>query len=503
MILKPKISATLDGFVECDALVLFLAEDVGWENDALFSSLNEKSNGLLLAEAREAKFNGKRYQLVVISARSVLPYKRIFLLGLGKRREAAGFEFRKAGALCARGFVKFELKSVCIGVGDSVWGQHRREGLDHLQKLYQGILLAGYRFDRYKSLPAEDSNPDLELCFAGGGLSSSDADVFTESKQLVGAIRTARDWVNEPAAQLTPEVFSERATQWWQGSKVESLVLNRAGLEKERMEMVIGVGKGSEAAPCLVHAWFKPDSPKRKIALVGKGVTFDSGGYSLKPSDSMKDMKGDMAGAALVLSAIRLVAEANLPLEVHVIAPCAENMVSGGAYRLGDVLRSRAGKTVEITNTDAEGRLLLADALSYACDIKPDLVIDFATLTGACVVALGPFIAGVMGTDQEAISAWLAAGKQAGEDMWQLPLPEALKDQLKSEVADLKNAGDRWGGALTAGLFLKEFVGETPWFHVDIAGPAYADKESGEYSKGGTGFGIPTLFEFLKVYAGT
>jgi len=289
--------------------------------------------------------------------------------------------------------------------------------------------------------------------------------------------------------------------EWWGTNNIEYSVLDRAGLEKERMGMVLAVGKGSEADPRLIHAWYRPESPRRKIVLVGKGVTFDSGGYSLKPSESMRDMKGDMAGAAVVLSTIRLVAESNLPIEVHVIAPCAENMVSGRAYRLGDILQSRAGKTVEITNTDAEGRLLLGDALDYACDLKPNLIIDFATLTGACVVALGPFMAGVMGTDQENISRWLVSGKSMEEPMWQLPLPESLKDQLKSDVADMRNAGDRWGGALIAGLFLKDFVKETPWFHVDIAGPAFADKESAEYSKGGTGFSVATLYEFLKAYS--
>jgi leucyl aminopeptidase len=211
----------------------------------------------------------------------------------------------------------------------------------------------------------------------------------------------------------------------------------------------------------------------------------------------MLDMKVDMSGAAAVMAAIEAVARQHLPVEVHAIAACTENMPSGTAYKLGDVLRSMAGKTVEITNTDAEGRLTLADALTYGLELKPDLILDFATLTGACVVALGPHIAGVMGNNDDLIARWLAAANEAGEEMWPLPLPPRLADQLKSEIADLKNTGERWGGALTAGLFLKEFVDATPWIHVDLAGPASTDKEVGHISKGGTGFGVATILQFL------
>jgi leucyl aminopeptidase len=235
------------------------------------------------------------------------------------------------------------------------------------------------------------------------------------------------------------------------------------------------------------------------VVLVGKGVTFDSGGLSLKPNDSMLDMKTDMAGAAAVLAALDATARLRLPIEVHAIAPCTENMLSGRSYKLGDVVRSKAGKTVEINNTDAEGRLILADALAYALELRPDVLIDFATLTGACIVALGPHIAGVMGNDDALLAQWLAAAKAAGEEMWHLPLPDRLMDQLKSEIADMKNTGERWGGALTAGLFLKEFVGSVPWVHVDLAGPSSTDKDGGGHiGKGGTGFAVSTIIEYLR-----
>jgi leucyl aminopeptidase len=204
-----------------------------------------------------------------------------------------------------------------------------------------------------------------------------------------------------------------------------------------------------------------------------------------------------MAGAAAVLSSIAALAELGAPYEIHAITAATENMPSGKAYKLGDVLRSMAGKTVEINNTDAEGRLTLGDAITYAQAVEPDEILDFATLTGACMVALGPHVAGVMSNDDELRERWLEAARSAGEEMWPLPLPDRLKEQLKSEIADMKNTGDRYGGALTAGLFLKEFAGETPWLHVDLAGPASADKEWGHQAKGGTGFAVATILEYL------
>jgi leucyl aminopeptidase len=264
------------------------------------------------------------------------------------------------------------------------------------------------------------------------------------------------------------------------------------------MGLFLAVAQGSAEEPRFIHLAWKPPGAKKRIVLVGKGVTFDSGGLSLKPNDAMLDMKTDMAGAAAVLSVMEPIAQERLPVEVHALAACTENMPSGTSYKLGDVLRSKAGKTVEINNTDAEGRLTLADAIAYGLELRPTAVFDFATLTGACVVALGPHIAGVMSNDEALSGEWLTAAKAAGEEMWPLPLPDRLLEQLKSEVADMKNTGERWGGALTAGLFLKEFVGDTPWVHVDLAGPSAADKESGHVAKGGTGFGVATIFEYLR-----
>jgi len=267
------------------------------------------------------------------------------------------------------------------------------------------------------------------------------------------------------------------------------------------MGLFLAVARGSDEEPRFIHLHYAPAGAKHKVALVGKGVTFDAGGLSLKTNEGMQDMKCDMAGAAAVLSATLAAAELGLPIEVHAVAACTENMPSGRAYRIGDVITSLSGKTVEINNTDAEGRLTLADAITYVLKQKPEIVIDLATLTGACVVALGPHTAGLMGNDDGLCDRFLSAASQAGEDIWRLPLPPRLKEQLRSEVADMRNTGERWGGALTAGHFLQSFVEEKPWIHLDIAGPAFASKEHGHLPKGGTGFGVATLLTFLATEA--
>jgi len=365
------------------------------------------------------------------------------------------------------------------------------------QLLAEGLLLGAYRFDRYLS---EDKRTPQTLAtvhlLLGGGADVTAA--ISRGQRVAEAIMRARDLVNEPAAVMTPTRLAAVAREVAEQNQLEITVFGPRECRDRGMGLFLAVAQGSTEEPRFIHLAWKPSAAKKRIVLVGKGVTFDSGGLSLKPNDAMLDMKTDMAGAAAVLSVMEVVARERLPVEVHALAACTENMLSSTSYKLGDVLRSKAGKTVEINNTDAEGRLTLADALCYGLELHPTAILDFATLTGACVVALGPHIAGVMSNDETLSAEWLAAAKAAGEEMWPLPLPERLLDQLKSEVADMKNTGERWGGALTAGLFLKEYVGETPWVHVDLAGPSSTDKESGHVCKGGTGFAVATIFEYLR-----
>jgi leucyl aminopeptidase len=371
----------------------------------------------------------------------------------------------------------------------------------------EGAVLGAYRFDRY--LTGDKKKPfsvdEVKIVATPDNVDGGRLDALKRGaqrgEQVAAGVALARDLINEPAGDLTPTKMADVAQRVAKQHGLDIKVLGPKDCQKLGMGMYLAVSQGSEEEPRFIHLTYKPKgktAAKKKITLIGKGVTFDSGGLSLKPSAAMEDMKIDMSGAAAVISAIGVLADMAVPYEVHALAACTENMPSGRSYKLGDVLKSMSGKTVEINNTDAEGRLTLGDAITYAIqEIKPDEIFDFATLTGACMVALGPYHAGVMGNDLSLVERWLAAARLSGEEMWHLPLPDRLKEQLKSEIADMRNTGDRYGGALTAGLFLKEFVGDTPWVHVDIAGPAAADKESGHVAKGGTGFGVATIVEYL------
>jgi leucyl aminopeptidase len=374
------------------------------------------------------------------------------------------------------------------------------EATKRLEAIAQGLLLGAYRFDKYlaadKRVPVSLQTASVQ--FQGAAADDSAAAAIDRAAHVARAISYARDLVNEPAGILTPSALaldiSARAT----AAGLDVTVLGPNECRARGMGLFLAVAQGSSEEPRFIHVAWRPQQSRGRIVLVGKGVTFDSGGLSLKTTEGMLDMKSDMAGAAAVMAAILVAAEEGLPVEIHALAACTENMPSGTAYKLGDVLHSMSGRTVEINNTDAEGRLTLADALTYGLGLGPDVILDFATLTGACVVALGPHMAGVMSNDDGARDSWLKAARQAGEDTWPLPLPGRLTEQLKSDIADLRNTGERWGGALTAGLFLQEFVQKTPWIHVDLAGPATSAKEWGCFAKGATGFGVGSIVEYLR-----
>jgi leucyl aminopeptidase len=365
------------------------------------------------------------------------------------------------------------------------------------------VTVGSYRFDKYLTgdRAATPSVGTLALHPPTSLDATTEEAALARARSTARAVARARDLVNEPAGVMTPSRLAATVGEWRAAIPKPNLsleVLDRAACASLGMGLYLAVAQGSAEEPRFIHLAWKPPGAKRRIVIVGKGVTFDSGGLSLKTSEGMLDMKTDMAGAAAVLAAATAAAEEELPVELHALSACTENMPSGTSYKLGDVLRSMDGKTVEINNTDAEGRLTLADALSFGLRLQPDAVLDFATLTGACMVALGPFVAGLMSNDESLAAEVATAAERAGEEMWRLPLPGRLLEQLKSEIADLKNTGERWGGALTAGLFLREFVGDVPWVHVDIAGPASTSKIDGHQTKGGTGFAVASILEFLR-----
>jgi leucyl aminopeptidase len=313
------------------------------------------------------------------------------------------------------------------------------------------------------------------------------------------AICFARDLINEPASGLTPDALANKARELAAANGFECEILDEIALEERGFGGVIGVAKGSDEPPRLITLHYKPSGAKAKVALVGKGVTFDSGGLSLKDAKGMETMKTDMSGGAAVIAAIGAAARLKLPIEVLGFVPAVENLPSGDSIKPGDVIRHYNGKTVEVLNTDAEGRLILADALSFASEAKPEAIIDVATLTGSIMIALGRDITGLFANDDALATELETAANAAGEDLWRMPLYEAYNKELESEVADLKNIGIRWGGAIMAALFLQNFVPKgLPWAHLDIAGAARAESDSDEGPKGGTGIVMRTLFKWLE-----
>ncbi len=359
----------------------------------------------------------------------------------------------------------------------------------------EGVLLGSYRYVAHKSEPLACALATVTVVGSTG--KRVDA-ALARAAVVAGATNRARDLVNEPGGSLTPERLAAEAVAWGEEAGFSVQVWDRRRIEAERLGGLLGVNRGSSLEPRFLLVSHEPERARGTVALVGKGITFDSGGLSIKSAEGMIGMKGDMGGAAAVLGAVAAAARLELRTRVLGFVPVTDNMTGPDATRVGDVLTIRNGRTVEVLNTDAEGRLILADGLSLATEAGPDAIVDLATLTGACMVALGERTAGLMGNHPGWTDQVVAAAAAAGEPVWPLPLPAHLRAKLDSEVADMKNVGDRYGGALTAGLFLAEFVGEgLPWVHLDIAGPSYASEPDGELPRHGTGFGVRTLVALL------
>lgn len=474
-------------------------------HDAVFKDLDEATGGRLSQRVKEERFKGKSGQSVAIDTRDLLPATWVVLFGAGDHDKFELVTCRDLAAKAAKAGRARRAKRVAL-----VLPSHRSVPSEvHFAAM--GAELGLYKFEKYKRDDSKTKNKlrnfDIVVDGRGKKVKPEDAKAYSReikaAQAIAASVSRARDLVNEPAGFMTPAQMAKVAQSI--GKKHEQLkvkVLSRQQCEKLGMGMYLAVGRGSSEEPKFVHMTYTPKRKTRntkRIALIGKGVMFDSGGYSIKPSAAMLDMKIDMAGSAAVISAMDAVAELEVHHEVHAIAACCENMVSGNAYRLGDVLEGMDGTTVEINNTDAEGRLTLADAITYArTKVKPDEIIDFATLTGACMVALGPYTAGVLTKTDDLAKRWCAAAERAGESMWRLPLQERLREQLKSNIADLRNTGERWGGAITAGLFLSHFAKDSNWLHVDLAGPASASSEQPSIAKGGTGFAVASIVDYLR-----
>ncbi len=435
----------------------------------------------------------------MISGESPLPIaRRVTFFGLGEERRLTHGRLRAALRRVTAQATRNREYQIGLAAAVQVHGLADAESRIFV---IQEAALADYTFDHFKSKKNEFDKIDGLHIMPLAGETVEELEARLQRVRLLRtAIQLARDLSNRPANDLTPEGLAAAAREMAEEiPRLRVTVLGMKELQKEKMGGIIGVSQGSAQEPHLIIVEHRPKKPKKSVVLVGKGITFDAGGISIKPARGMEMMKYDMSGAATVLGVMRAVAELDLPLKVIALIPTAENLPSGTALRPGDILTMASGKTVEVDNTDAEGRLLLADALHYSDRYNPDVVLDFATLTGACVVALGHEAAGVMANDDDLARTLVAIGDKVGERVWHLPLYDEYLSYLKSEWADLKNAGSRWGGAVTAGTFLKQFVPEkASWAHLDIAGVAYHEREHNGLPPGSSGFGVVLTTTFLE-----
>ena len=486
------VSTTSADRAVADLLVVpaFVGVDLGPGADALDHALS----GGLAAFIKNAGFSGKAGEALAVPAGGVLKAKAALLVGLGEQSKLTVDSFRTAGAVIGRRGSK--LKTVATTLLDAA--PATLDAAAVAQALAEGVVLGGYKFLDYKSDASQPTLSAVKVLGTGGAAIRA---ALGRGATVASAVTWARDIVNTPAAEKSPMVFAQAARELLRGTGVKVEILDVPAMEKLGLGGVLGVGRGSDRPPRFVRMTYAPARARGSLALVGKGVVFDSGGLSIKTASGMETMKTDMSGAAAVIATMSVLRTLGVKAKVVGYAPMVENMPSGNAIRPGDVVKFRNGKTAEVLNTDAEGRLILADALALAAEAKPDAIVDLATLTGACMVALGDKIAGLLANDEAWGAEVRSAADRAGEPVWPLPLPVQYRTLIDSEIADMKNIGSNgYGGALTAGLFLQEFVAGRPWVHLDIAGPARANADDGSLVRGATGFGVRTLIELVTEY---
>jgi len=484
--------------VSCDVLVINLFEGVKTLAGGT-GAVDKALNNLISSYAIEKeKFKGKLNEIYVLPTYGKMLADKVLVVGLGKPEEFNLNKIREISAKVIKKTKSLNAKKVCtILHGAGIAGL---DACECARMVTEGAVIGDYEFTKYKSKDENNENNKkeieiLEIVELDSSKLESIERGLEKGKIIAEALNFARNLVNEPPCETTPSRLAEVAASI---EGIECKIFEKEEIKKMEMGAFLAVAKGSSKPPRFIHMIYKPSvEAKKKIALVGKGITFDSGGLDLKPASSMRQMKDDMSGSAITLAVMKAIVLLKPAVEVHGIIAACENMPGSEAYKPGDILKAKNGKTIEIDNTDAEGRLTLADALCYATELKVDEIIDIATLTGACVVALGQIASGIMGNNQELIDKLINSAEKGGERFWQLPLYDEHKDDIKSDIADIKNAGSRYAGASTAGIFLKEFVGDTKWAHIDIAGPAFIDKEYKELSKGATAAGMRALINYI------
>ncbi len=465
------------------------------------AAIDQKLGGMVQELLSEGDFRGKLNETSLLYAPQGAPVKRVLVLGLGKASEFDLERVRQVAATAANKARSLGVASYCTilhGAGAA--------GLDPAaaaQALAEGTYLSQYRFEEHRSEPDQDEERTELEAVSVIVLKQEQLEAVQAGLQVGTAVAEAviwaRNWVNQPANFATPALLADAARKLAESKGLRAQLLGPVEMRELGMGALLGVAQGSNQEPRFVILEHNPEGTQAApVVLVGKGITFDSGGISIKPSEHMEAMKGDMAGAATVIATMGAVADLGLPLRVVALIPATENLPSGSAFKPGDVLKTILGKTIEVISTDAEGRLVLADALGYAQQYKPEAIIDLATLTGACVVALGSVAAGLFSNNDSLAAKVEAAAQLTNEKVWRLPLWKEYAEQIKSPVADMKNTGGRPAGAITAAMLLSRFVAEYPWAHLDVAGVTDSDKEMPYQPKGATGYGVRLLVQLLR-----
>ncbi len=443
---------------------------------------------------KKEKFEGKFGNMYLLPLADCKNFSKVLIVGLGKQEEFSLNKIREISSKIVQKVKSLKnvktVTSILHGAGIAGF-----DAFDCAQMITEGALIGHYSFDKYKSEKDKSELEEFKILEMDEAKYEKALKGYKKGKLMAEAVNFARNLSNEPAMFATPAELAKTALDA-EGVDVE--IYDKDEIESMGMKAFLAVGKGSSEPPKFIHMKYTCNKPKKKIAIIGKGVTFDSGGLDIKPPSSMLNMKDDMSAAAAIISIMHFISKFKPDIEVHGLVAACENMPGNNAYKPGDVLTAKNGKTIEVDNTDAEGRITLADVITYAEELKVDEIIDMATLTGACMVALGSAASAIMGNDQQMIDKLVKCGEQAGENLWQLPLYEEYKDSLKSDIADMKNTGSRYGGASIAGTFLQNFVlNKTPWAHIDIAGTAYLEKCNKLGIKAATGVGVRTLLNYI------
>jgi leucyl aminopeptidase len=452
-------------------------------------------DGAITQLIKQGDIKGKLNEVTLIHSLGRVPAGRIVVAGLGKKKDLDTNKIRGAVAETCR---YLRGKGVATAAGSlPETGDNGAKTEDAAQATAEGVLLGLYTFRRHITRP-ENKSKEIKTYTIVGKEKRQIERAIEKGRILAEAANWARDIVNEPSNYMTPEDMAQAARQLAEKYGLEVTVFEKEKIQEMGMGGLLGVSQGSQQPPKFIVLSYKgKDARAIDLVLAGKGITFDSGGIDIKPAEGMPDMKGDMAGGASVMAALMAVAQLKPKINVTALVPATENLPSGTAMKPGDIISAMNGKTIEVLNTDAEGRLILADALSYAKKLESKAIIDVATLTGACHVALGSLCSGAFANNQALADRVIAAGKETGELMWQLPMYDEYREQLKSDFADIKNIGNRWGGAITGAKFLEEFVGGTPWVHLDIAGTYETEKDKGYLVKGATGIPVRTLVSLV------